>query len=155
MNTPSNDIQVHFDIETDDSDVDLSRLKSLVHTICTEFQVTPQVSISIVDDDGIIETHQQFLGQDHTTDVISFDLSDEFEPQKTFQLMVNAEMAARQAQQRGHTTEAELALYITHGLLHNLGFDDLDEVQAAAMHKKEDEILQANGFGIIYDSNNH
>lgn len=154
MNTPSADIEVNFDIEVEDIDADLLRLEMLVRTICTEFETpSAQISVCIIDDAGIIKTHRKFLNQDHTTDVISFDLSDEFESHKTFQLVVNAQMAQRQAKERGHSTEAELALYITHGMLHNLGFDDLNEEDAQKMHKTEDTILQANGFGIIYDSN--
>jgi probable rRNA maturation factor len=61
-------------------------------------------------------------------------------------------MAARQARQRGHSTEAELALYVTHGLLHNLGYDDGNDEQARQMHLKEDEILQRHGFGQVYDT---
>ena len=59
-------------------------------------------------------------------------------------------MAARQAAKRGHGAEAELALYITHGMLHNLGFDDTDPQQAKKMHETEDSLLQKQGFGIIY-----
>ena len=67
--------------------------------------------------------------------------------------MVNAELAARQADKRGHSTEEELALYITHGLLHQLGFDDLCPEDAEKMHDTEDAILQKLGFGIIYSRN--
>jgi probable rRNA maturation factor len=72
------------------------------------------------------------------------------EPEQTFQLIVNADMAARQAAKRAHSTEAELALYITHGMLHNAGFDDIDEEQARKMHDTEDMLLQRYGFGVIY-----
>ena len=57
----------------------------------------------------------------------------------------------RQAAQRGHSTEAELALYLTHGLLHNLGFNDADKAAAERMHDMEDEILQQAGFGVVYN----
>ena len=60
-------------------------------------------------------------------------------------------MAVRQANQRGHSSEAELALYITHGLLHNLGFDDSTKKQARKMHETEDKILQEFGYGIVYN----
>jgi probable rRNA maturation factor len=87
---------------------------------------------------------------DTTTDVLSFDLSDEFEPKPSFALIVNAAMAARQATERGHSAQAELALYITHGLLHNLGYDDLDDEQALQMHRMEDHILERHGFGRVF-----
>jgi probable rRNA maturation factor len=153
MNTPTHNIQVHFDVEVENADFDMPRLESLIRAICIEFElVSAEISIGIVNDEGISRAHKTYLGRDHTTDVISFDLSDEFESQRVFQLILNHQMAQRQALQRGHSTEAELALYITHGMLHNLGFDDLDDAQAQAMHKAEDTILQANGFGVVYGS---
>ena len=59
-------------------------------------------------------------------------------------------MAHRQARLRGHNAQAELALYILHGLLHNLGFDDVTAAKAAKMHKAEDDILKKFGFGVVY-----
>jgi len=66
--------------------------------------------------------------------------------------VVNAEKAVKEAKLRGHSAQAELALYITHALLHNLGFDDSTQVKAKKMHDTEDEILQQFGFGLIYNS---
>jgi len=149
MDTPNN--QVLFDTQNATIDVDLSKLEKLVRFICEKFQCSDtMVHIGIVDDAGIIEVHHKFLQKDTTTDVISFDLTDEFGPEQTFQIIVNSEMALRQAEKRHHSHEAELALYITHGLLHNLGFDDILAEDAKKIHKTEDEILQAAGFGVVY-----
>ena len=60
-------------------------------------------------------------------------------------------MAVRQASLRGHSSEAELALYITHGLLHKLGFDDSTKGRAKKMHDIENEILQQLGYGLVYN----
>ncbi|MHC5083260.1 MAG: rRNA maturation RNase YbeY [Planctomycetota bacterium] len=151
MSIADENIQVEFDLKVESLDADLGRLEGLIRAICRQFTVKQAtITICIVDDAGIIEVHKQFLGKDNTTDVISFDLTDEFEKGRTFQFVVNADMAAREGAKRGHGTEAELALYITHGMLHNLGHDDLDEADAAAMHEREDEILKAGGFGVIY-----
>jgi len=151
MDAPENQLQVQFDRQYPDLKADLLKLEKLVRTICETFECPDAtVHIAIVDDAGIIEVHRKFLQKETTTDVISFDLSDEFEPGRTFQIVVNAEMADRQAAKRGHDSEAELALYITHGMLHNLGFDDAEAEQAQKMHETEDEILQQLGFGIIY-----
>jgi probable rRNA maturation factor len=146
----SHHIRIQFKHQAD-SDFNLRTLKKLVHDICTEFNVTEvNIQINIVDDAGIAEIHRQFLKKTGTTDVISFDLSDEFEPGRNFLIAVNADMARRQAEKRGHSPEAELALYIVHGLLHQLGYDDLNPRQAKRMHEKEDTILQSRGFGVIY-----
>ena len=154
MDAPENHLHVQFDSQCPNLKADLSKLEKLVRTVCEKFEVhNATIHIGIVDDAGIVEVHRQFLKKDTATDVISFDLSDEFEPGRTFQIVVNAEMADRQAAKRGHSPEAELALYITHGLLHNLGFDDAEAEQAQKMHETEDELLQQLGFGIIYSRN--
>jgi probable rRNA maturation factor len=139
------------------------RLKKLVKAVCNRFagHGTPgtkyQVSIAIVDDIQIRELSSQFLSRKATTDCLSFDLSDEEASHardlncKTLEVVVNGQMAVRQAHLRGHSSEAELALYITHGLLHNFGFDDSTGSGARKMHQAEDEILQELGYGPVYN----
>jgi probable rRNA maturation factor len=142
-------------------DIHLPKLKKLVKVICNRFKLSKAtISIAIVDDTQIRKLNKQFLNQDRPTDCLSFNLSDKKtnsvkslygEHSRTIELVVNAEMAVRQANLRGHSGEAELALYITHGLLHNLGFDDSTQNQAEEMHNIEDEILQQLGYGPIYN----
>jgi probable rRNA maturation factor len=135
-------------------DINLSRLKKLVEAVCNRFKLSKaMISIAIVDDTQIRKVNKQFLNQDILTDCLSFNLSDnDTNSSKSFELVVNAEMAVREANLRGHSSEAELALYITHGLLHNLGFDDSTQSQARKMHDTEDEILKQLGYGLIYNS---
>jgi probable rRNA maturation factor len=135
--------------------VETAKLKKLVRTVCRRFGVAEaRVSIGIVDDAEISKLNKQFLNHEGTTDCLSFDLSDEMEPQgrKVFDLIVNGELALREAARRGHGAEAELALYVTHGLLHDLGFDDATPEQARQMHRTEDEILQHLGYGLVYNN---
>jgi len=116
------------------------------------------IDIAIIDDDQMRQLNKQFKNYDTTTDVLSFDLSDGLkesdtaqENPKIIELIVNGRMAQRQAKLRGHSPEAELALYITHGLLHCIGFDDSTETEARRMHEAEDEILQQLGYGLVYN----
>ena len=133
-----------------------SKVKKLVQAVFNRFGLSKAtVSIAIVDDAEIHKLNSRFLNRKSTTDCLSFDLSDTQEPQspKLFELIVNGEMAVRQANLRGHSSEAELALYITHGLLHNLGFDDSTDSKARKMHDMEDNILQQLGYGLVYNKN--
>ena len=133
------------------------KIKKMAKAVCNRFardepkDTKYEISIAIVDDNEILELNRQFLNSKSVTDCLSFDLSDDKRSGKTFDLVVNGEMAVRQANQRGHSSEAELALYITHGLLHNLGFDDSTKSRAREMHETEDEILQEFGYGIVYN----
>jgi probable rRNA maturation factor len=137
-----------------DVKVSLPRIKKLVKSICRRFQLTnAMISIAIVDDTQMRKVNARFLNRKSTTDCLSFDLSDEqaSESDKSFELVVNGQLALKEADLRGHNAEAELALYITHGLLHNLGYDDSTQKQAKKMHEMEDEILQQFGCGLIYN----
>jgi len=145
------DITVNITYQCRDFKVDFDIFKKLVKQICTRFSVNKAtIGVAIVDDDKIKKVNERFLSKTSNTDVISFDLSDGDSFDRDFELIVNAQQAGRQAQNRGHSLEAELALYITHGLLHNMGFDDTNEKNAKKMHDMEDKILQKAGFGIIY-----
>ena len=109
--------------------------------------------IAIVDDAQIRKINKQFLNRNCPTDCLSFDLSDDdTNAPKSFELVVNAEMAVKEAKSRDHSSEAELALYITHGLLHNLGFDDSSKDRLRKMRDTEDEILKQQGYGLVYSS---
>ncbi len=54
-------------------------------------------------------------------------------------------MAADTAAEIGVDPRDELALYVVHGLLHLCGYDDLSEHGAAAMRRREDELLKSCG----------
>jgi probable rRNA maturation factor len=138
-------------------DISGEKIKKLAKAVCRRFgrhestDIKYQIGIVIVDDSEIQKFNREFLNSKTPTDCISFDLSDDQEGQKVFDLLVNGQMAVRQANLRGHSSEAELVLYITHGLLHNFGFDDSTKGQARKMHETEDEILQEFGYGIVYN----
>jgi len=131
---------------------DPARLRKLVRTVCQRFQVAQAtVSIGIVDDAEITALNGKFLRHRGTTDCLSFDLSERTEGPRVFDLIVNGALAVREAAQRGHRPEAELALYVVHGLLHDLGYDDATAAQAREMHRTEDEILLHLGYGLVYN----
>jgi len=151
MGQQPTDICVEITCQMQIADDAIGQLEKLIRGILGQFDAgSAQININVVDDDGIIDVNQRFLDRTTATDVISFDLSESDDGQKTFDIVVNADQAQRQADQRGHSQLAELALYVTHGMLHNLGFDDATEEQSQKMHSMEDQILQKAGFGVVY-----
>jgi len=158
-------ITVQISKNFQDVEAPLPKIKKLVKTICNRFNLSnATVSIAIVDDTQMRKVNTQFLNRKSTTDCLSFDLSDDRSPARRasapsrqescrlFEMVVNGELALKEANLRGHSSEAELALYITHGLLHNLGFEDSTPKQAKIMHDTEDEILQQFGYGLVYNN---
>ena len=148
---PSSGIKINISTDCTAVVFDQRLISDLIRQTAEHFGLAnAQINIAVVDDEKIVDINRRFLDKDGVTDVISFDVSDEDSKEKFFDIAVNAQMAQRQARLRAHDASAELALYILHGLLHHLGFDDATADQAAKMHKEEDDILKKFGFGVVY-----
>jgi len=155
---PVQDIVIHITQNFKGIKVSLPGLRKLVKTICSRFSgndIQYEINIAIVEDTEFRDLNSRFLNRESTSDCLSFDLSDDRESNslKILEIVVNGELAVKQANAFGHSNEAELALYITHGLLHNLGFDDSTQRKARKIHRIEDEILQRLGYGLVYNKN--
>ena len=94
-----------------------------------------EVSLLLTDDEEIGELHDQFLGDPSPTDVMSFEMDDGAE------LVVSVETATRVANEAGHDVDAEVALYIVHGMLHTVGYDDIDDADRRRMREAERAIM--------------
>jgi len=55
--------------------------------------------------------------------------------------VISAETARRQARRLDIPLATELDLLVTHGVLHLVGYDDRDPVEARLMHERERQIL--------------
>lgn len=129
-------------------------LQALTTKALSNLPNTGQVRVAIVDDQRMSIAHQQFSGIAGTTDVLTFDLAhDPGQSNPSFadkvldtDLTVCYDEAQRQAAQHNHPVMQELLLYIVHGVLHCLGYDDHDENGYQRMHEKEDELLAMIGF---------
>lgn len=111
------------------------------------------VRVRLVGDAEMADAHERYCGVSGTTDVITFDLAEGGsaggEPLDV-DLMVCVDEARRQAERRGHSVETELALYTLHGVLHALGYDDLDDASYERMHAREDEMFRRLGLGAAF-----
>jgi len=84
-----------------------------------------EISVILVDDDGITQTNREYFGKNRPTDVISF----RYDPVPGEDavlggdLLVNVDRAVLEGTTRG-SIDRELALYIAHGFNHLSGADD-------------------------------
>lgn len=113
------------------------------------------ISIAVVDDAVMGTLKQQYYGTPDRTDVLSFDLREETANSPVGEILdcevvVNAQRAQKTSQEKKQDPQAELNLYVVHGLLHQLGYDDQEPNQAETMHQKEDQLLEELGFGPVY-----
>jgi probable rRNA maturation factor len=135
------------DTQTAFPNLDRQRLAGIARRVLhAEGVQHAEVSIAIIDDPTIHEVNRRHLDHDCPTDVISFLLSDPGVDVLSGELIVSAETAVRMAGRDGVEPWNELVLYVIHGLLHLCGLDDLTETGAAAMRRREAELLEAEGI---------
>lgn len=103
-----------------------------------------EVSVAVVGDREISRLNNRFLGREGPTDVIAFAYETE-EDYVQGEIVVNADCAVRESERTSHGVEEELLLYVVHGALHLLGYDDAEPEQRRLMHEKALEVLRALG----------
>lgn len=113
------------------------------------------VSLLLTGNDQIQEINKQFRGKDSPTDVISFAYheNDDFlvGPYDTLgDIVISVERVGEQAKDYNHSFTREFYYVLTHGLLHILGYDHIEEEDKKAMREREEEIL--GHFGYTRDS---
>jgi probable rRNA maturation factor len=101
------------------------------------------VDVLVVDDPAIKRLNRLHRGVDRRTDVLAFPLETPGPSPLVGQIVISAETARRQARQVDVSLATELDLLVTHGVLHLVGYDDRDPVEARLMHERERQILSA------------
>ncbi len=104
------------------------------------------ISVALVNDAVIREVNREHLDHDWATDSIAFDYDDDPSPDAVSgEVVVSAETALREAQARGKDPRHELLLYVAHGTLHLLGWDDDTPTKRDRMNARAAEILGLAG----------
>lgn len=122
--------------------VDHARLRRAVEMILiAEHIESAEISIAIVDDETIHQLNRDYLDHDYPTDVLSFVL-ERTESGLEGEVIVSTETAIARANEFGFRPQDELLLYVIHGMLHLVGYDDKDDTKRRVMRNKEQHFLQ-------------
>ena len=93
------------------------------------------VEITLVDDAEIRRLNRAFRGVGRRTDVLAFPLEVADAPGGLVgQVVISLDTARRQSRSLGVPLAVELQLLVTHGVLHLIGYDDRDPLEARLMH---------------------
>ena len=116
-----------------------------------------KVSIVFVADPKIRSLNKKYLKHDHPTDVLSFDYGVSSPPAILFnrragppsknseilgEIIISTDTVKRNAAFYRTREGYELMLYVLHGILHLLGFDDRSPSAKRKMRRKEGELLK-------------
>jgi len=95
-----------------------------------------EISLAVVDESSIRRLNRQYLHHDQPTDVLSF-LLDRSAGEFVGEVIVSADAALGSASQYGWPPADELLLYVVHGLLHLVGYEDLTRAGRVRMRRRE------------------
>ena len=138
--------------EQDTLAIDQKRLISAVQAVFAESEYpSASISIAVVDDPTIHALNVEFLQHDYPTDLLSFVLEDSPEGLEG-ELIVSSDTALRAATEAGWPAEDELLLYVVHGALHLVGYDDKQPEAQAEMLAAELDCLRLLGVALPKDA---
>ena len=125
--------------------VDRGRLTRAVRDVLDEARVRhATIGVVVVDDPTIHDLNRRFLKHDYPTDVLSFPL-EEGPGCIEGEVVVSADTAVAQGPRYGLEAADELAMYVIHGVLHLVGYDDHSPRRRAAMWARQRRHLQRLG----------
>ncbi len=150
MSDPAGPLVVAVD-EQSDVEIDLDRWRDLARSALSQEGVeTGELNLLFIDEHEMQGLNALHMGDDRTTDVLSFPLdgADGATAGESLigDIVVCPAYAARQAPGPAGSTghrgiDDELALLIVHGVLHLLGWDHADAEQTRAMQAREQVLL--------------
>lgn len=127
--------------------IKLARIGRIARTILNREGVREaSLSIIFVSSPKIRSLNRQYRRRDYVTDVLAFDLREvKRSGQVNGDIAICVDMARKNAAAYQTSCARELVLYVAHGILHLLGFDDHRPRDIRAMRRKEQEILSYLG----------
>lgn len=122
----------------------LSAEKLVVDFLAFYNQRFDEAAVHFVSTPAICALHDQFFGDPSVTDCISFPMDDAEEDgyRVLGDLFVCPETAVSYVATNGGSIYREVTLYLTHGLLHLIGYDDLKEADRLQMRIEEARYLE-------------
>jgi probable rRNA maturation factor len=104
-----------------------------------------EINVSFVDDEHMTELHIKWMDEPGTTDVLSFPMDMPEAPGQAVTLgdiVISPVVAEQQAAQQGHSTNHEIFILATHGLLHIVGYDHADKTEEKVMFELQEKIVR-------------
>jgi probable rRNA maturation factor len=133
-------LQKHYKIKD-------NKIKQVVKEVLGKKSSSAKLSVAFVGNNEIKKLNKKYFNSDDVTDVIAFPL-DNYKNTLNGEIVVSVETAVDTAVKENVDVEGEIILYVVHGLLHLLGYSDVNREDAIIMHEKESKILKALGYNI-------
>jgi len=107
---------------------------------------TDELVIYFVNTEEIIDLHKKYFDDPTTTDCISFPIDspgeEKFGPTILGEIFICVDTAIEYSKKNSIKVEDEIDLYLIHGILHLIGYDDIEKEDRQIMRKKESESIE-------------
>jgi probable rRNA maturation factor len=132
--------------------VDHARIRQAVAMILVDSKIeTGEISIAVIDDATMHKLNRQHLQHDYPTDVLSFVL-ERSDTLLEGEIIVSSDTALARAAEFQLHPDDELLLYVIHGMLHLVGYDDKNESKRQLMRNREAHYLAQFGVRHVQDA---
>lgn len=117
-------------------------LKKAIRTVLKHNQITQaKLSFVFVNDTKIKALNTKYLRHNYATDVLTFDFRSKKDAALDGEVIVSTQTAKRNAKVFKTSVKNEIMLYMIHGILHLLGFDDHSPSAIKKMRVEEKELM--------------
>jgi probable rRNA maturation factor len=100
-----------------------------------------ELSVLFAGSGAVRRLNREYRGVDRTTDVLAFPLSSR-RAGALGDVVISVDRARRCARRLRTTTNAEILLYLTHGILHLCGFDDRTARGRVRMERRQEALIR-------------
>ena len=123
-----------------------------------EIDTKLSLSLTLCLSDYIWELNKEYRGIDKETDVLSFAIEDGSDEDDLLDMIdltgvreigdiiINLDRVESQANEYGHSKRREMCFLFTHGLLHLLGYDHMNQDEEKVMFELQDKVLKNLGI---------
>lgn len=119
----------------------------LVELVGHHGKTIDELTYVFVNDEHLAEMNLQVLDHDTYTDILTFPLHDPDTDRIMGDIFISVDRVKENSETFGTGFVDELHRVISHGALHLVGMDDLDDESEAAMRAAEDYALSLRRFG--------
>lgn len=106
------------------------------------------LEINFISSKVILDINKTYLTHDYTTDIITFNYSNILD-QIDGEIFISIEDALTNSKKYKVSLSDELVRLVIHGILHLLGYDDLNTSEKKIMKRLENKLLSKNNFGLL------
>jgi len=136
--------------------IDLRKIRNIADILFSHLSTLQgkMIDVAFIDESTMKIINEEFRGEKEPTDVLSFSYinshidstktnTSENQQQPIFgELLICPKVAFNQSKELNHSFEKEIAILISHGLLHLLGYDDSSLEKAKKMEKNQSELIE-------------